>query len=264
MPRARGRPRNRVKCSCRRGVRRQRGDAAGGGGPRSVRPAARRPGLSSTIERVAAVFGVPARPGRGRPRPQLGRGACEVSLGDAAGGRPDSGCARCGTGSGTVWRTGLGSPTRLSGPRSARPRCRSRPLSGAELPSFGRVTKAEKGIIWWLMSEPEGALAVLKGLDLADFDGLASRSVLDLARKLNEDRGFSPSALLERLSVSEAQLVRTIASEPEPPTLELHFCVREIQRTPLRARAHGIAAGDRSPSEQRRVEQSRDERAAGS
>ncbi len=28
----------------------------------------------------------------------------------------------------------------------------------------------------------------------------------------------------------EAQLVRTIASEPEPPTLELNFCVREIQR----------------------------------
>ncbi len=29
----------------------------------------------------------------------------------------------------------------------------------AELPSFGRMTKAEKGIIWWLMSEPEGAFS---------------------------------------------------------------------------------------------------------
>jgi hypothetical protein len=28
----------------------------------------------------------------------------------------------------------------------------------------------------------------------------------------------------------EAQLVTTIASEPEPPALELSFCVREIQR----------------------------------
>ena len=80
------------------------------------------------------------------------------------------------------------------------------------------------------MSEPEGAFAALKSLDLADFDSLASRSVLDLALKLNEDRGFSPSVLLERLSVVEAQLVRTIASEPEPPTLEVNFCVREIQR----------------------------------
>ena len=37
--------------------------------------------------------------------------------------------------------------------------------------------------------------------------------------------------LLQRLSMTEARLVTTIASEPETPTLELHFCVREIQRT---------------------------------
>ena len=91
-------------------------------------------------------------------------------------------------------------------------RCRAR-----ELPSFGQVTKAEKGLIWWLVHEPEPALAALDGLEPADLEGWRPRSVLDLARKLNEDRGFSPSVLLERLSMVEAQLVTGIASEPKPP-----------------------------------------------
>ncbi len=101
--------------------------------------------------------------------------------------------------------------------------------SGA-LPSFGNVTKAEKGLIWWLIHEPAPALTALEGLELGDFEGLASRSVLDLARKLNENRGFSPSVLLERLSMVEAQLVTGIASEPQPPALSLPSCVREFRR----------------------------------
>ena len=101
--------------------------------------------------------------------------------------------------------------------------------SGALL-SFGNVTKAEKGLIWWLIHEPAPALTALEGLELGDFEGLASRSVLDLARKLNENRGFSPSVLLERLSMVEAQLVTGIASEPQPPALSLPSCVREFRR----------------------------------
>jgi len=92
------------------------------------------------------------------------------------------------------------------------------------------VTKAEKGLIWWLIHEPAPALTALEGLELGDFEGLASRSVLDLARKLNENRGFSPSVLLERLSMVEAQLVTGIASEPQPPALSLPSCVREFRR----------------------------------
>ena len=48
-------------------------------------------------------------------------------------------------------------------------RCRAR-----ELPSFGQVTKAEKGLIWWLIHDPEPALAALAGLEPADFEGLAA------------------------------------------------------------------------------------------
>ena len=99
-----------------------------------------------------------------------------------------------------------------------------------ELPSFGRVTKAEKGLIWWLFNRPEHALEALGTLEDADFAALPARSVLDLARKLNEDSGFSASVLMQRLSAVEAQLVTSIASEPEPPALGLKYCVLEMKR----------------------------------
>ncbi len=98
------------------------------------------------------------------------------------------------------------------------------------IPSFGQVTKAEKGLIWWLIHEPEPALAALSELEPSDFDGLASRSVLDLARRLNDNRGFSPSVLLERLNMVEAQLVTGIASEPAGSAWAASFCVQQLKR----------------------------------
>jgi DNA primase len=99
-----------------------------------------------------------------------------------------------------------------------------------DIPGFGQVTKAEKGLIWLLVHRPEDALRAVEGLDAVDLEGLASSSVLDLARKLNEDRGFSPSVLLERLTMGEAQLVTGVASEPEPPVHEAENCARMIKR----------------------------------
>jgi DNA primase len=98
------------------------------------------------------------------------------------------------------------------------------------LTSFGSVTKAEKGLIWWLVHEPGQALAALESLDPEDFAGLISRSVLDLALELNENRGFSPSVLLERLSTIEAQLVTGIASEKEPHVNDAESCAQIIRR----------------------------------
>ena len=98
------------------------------------------------------------------------------------------------------------------------------------LTSFGSVTKAEKGLIWWLVHEPGQALAALESLDREDFSGLISRSVLDLALELNENRGFSPSVLLERLSTIEAQLVTGIASEKEPHVNDAESCAQIIRR----------------------------------
>jgi len=100
-----------------------------------------------------------------------------------------------------------------------------------EMPSFGQVTKAEKGLIWLLIHRPWDALDALDSLEQVDVEGLATRSVLDLAQKLNEDRGFSPSVLLERLTMVEAQLVTRIAGEqPEPHVHDAEGCARIIKR----------------------------------
>ena len=103
-------------------------------------------------------------------------------------------------------------------------------LPRREIPSFSQVTQAEKGLIWSLVHDPGPALGVVESLEAEDLEGLAARSVLDLARKLNEDRGFAPSAFLERLSLVEAQLVTGIASEPKPPTLSVDSCARAVRK----------------------------------
>ena len=103
-------------------------------------------------------------------------------------------------------------------------------LTSSQLPGLGQVTKAEKGLIWWLVHRPELALDALTILDPGDLEGLASRSVLDLALKLNENNRFSPSVLLERLNVSEAQLVTGIASEAEPHVHDAAECAQILKR----------------------------------
>jgi DNA primase len=103
-------------------------------------------------------------------------------------------------------------------------------LAPGVLKGAGRATNAEKGLIWSLMHEPAGALEAVAGLDPEDFEGIPAGSVLDLARKLADNKGFSPTALLERLSMTEAQLVSVIAAEPQPPALALDSCVRELRR----------------------------------
>jgi DNA primase len=100
----------------------------------------------------------------------------------------------------------------------------------AILPSLEQVTHAEKGLVWLLVHRPETARGALPELDDADLEGLAAGAVLDLARKLNEDTGFSPSLLLERLGAAEVQLVTGIASEHEPPVHDAGDCVRILRR----------------------------------
>jgi len=106
-------------------------------------------------------------------------------------------------------------------------------LTKRAVPSFGQVTKAEKGLIWLLIHRPEDALEALITLDGPDFEGLAAQAILDLARKLNEDKGFSPSALLERLTMVDAQLVTAIASEGEAHVKDATSCVRILRRLRL-------------------------------
>jgi DNA primase len=107
---------------------------------------------------------------------------------------------------------------------------RGQSMSSSELPGLGQITKAEKGLIWWLVHRPEQAVDALRTLDSVDLEGLATRSVLDLALKLNDDRGFSPSVLLERLNTSEAQLVTGVASESEPHVHDAGECAVILKR----------------------------------
>ena len=107
---------------------------------------------------------------------------------------------------------------------------RGQTLNSNELPGLGQITKAEKGLIWWLVHRPEMAVDALASLDATDLEGLASRSVLDLALKLNDDRGFSPSVLLERLNVGEARLVTGVASESEPHVHDATECALILKR----------------------------------
>jgi DNA primase len=103
-----------------------------------------------------------------------------------------------------------------------------------DIPSIGQVTKAEKALIWFLIHDPARALSAIRALDDGDFATISTGSVLDLARKLDEDSSFSPSALLERLNSAELKLVTGVASEPQALVKDdADECVRILKRTRL-------------------------------
>jgi DNA primase len=103
-----------------------------------------------------------------------------------------------------------------------------------DIPSIGQVTKAEKALIWFLIHDPARALSAIRALDEEEFETISIGSVLDLARKLDEDSSFSPSALLERLNSAELKLVTGVASEPQALVKDdAAECVRILKRTRL-------------------------------
>jgi DNA primase len=104
-------------------------------------------------------------------------------------------------------------------------------LSPAELPSLGEVKKAEKALIWWLIQRPAEAREVLDTLDEEDLRALAARRIFEMARSLHAETAERlPSALIQRLSTGDAQLVSKIASEPAPPATLVDECVRAMKR----------------------------------
>jgi DNA primase len=108
-------------------------------------------------------------------------------------------------------------------------------ITKRELPGFGApgvaayTTKAEKGLIWLLVHDPGKALVALDELEPADLQGLASASVLDLAKKLKENSKFSPTLFLDQ-SLAEAPYITGIASESEAHVHDAAECVRELKR----------------------------------
>jgi DNA primase len=100
-----------------------------------------------------------------------------------------------------------------------------------ELPNFGRVKQAEKGLIWSLVHEPAEAGLALAELESADLHGLVTEHVLDLARSLHTDSAaaVTPAALLARLNQVETALVTGIAAEAAGAAPAL-ACVQALKR----------------------------------
>ncbi len=91
-------------------------------------------------------------------------------------------------------------------------------LTTKELPSFGQMREAERGLIWAVFHDDEGARTALGGLEAGDLETLLTRRVLDLARELYEQGAEDvPSALLARLNSEEARLVAATAAGPARP-----------------------------------------------
>ncbi len=99
-----------------------------------------------------------------------------------------------------------------------------------EVPMVGQLKHAEKALIWGLIHNTGRALEAVADLDEKDLDGLSGRHILEVARSLHgEPLELLPSALLQRLSTVDAQLVAGIgatAITQAPPAA----CARALKR----------------------------------
>jgi DNA primase len=121
------------------------------------------------------------------------------------------------------------------------------------VPAMGQVKDAERGLIWALMHQSDGAREALIELDDTDLEDLATRAILRQARSLQDWPAASlPDALIERLTKGEAILVQEIARQTGAPgqvaecarTLKLRRVSRDaaaVQREIDRLQEAGVA-----------------------
>jgi len=143
-------------------------------------------------------------------------------------------------------------------------------LTARELPSFGQFRPAERGLIWAVFHDDDGAREAFGRLEAEDFDTLLTRRILEVAQGLHESGVDDvPSALLARLNTEEARLVAGIAAENACPVPaaesadELRLLRYERQRAALQREIEQIQAsggdGDQLAAlGQRKVELSRE------
>jgi DNA primase len=107
-------------------------------------------------------------------------------------------------------------------------------VTAREMPAAGQLKDAEKALIWWIIQRPGEARVVLDSLEKEDLAGLAARQVFEVAKSLDREQAeHLPSALIQRLSTMDAQLVTRIASEPNPPVKVVEECGRAVKRLRL-------------------------------
>jgi DNA primase len=143
-------------------------------------------------------------------------------------------------------------------------------LTARELPSFGQIRPAERGLIWALFHDEDGAREALGRLESGDFETLLTRRILEVAQSLHESGvEDAPAALLARLSTEEARLVTGIAAESVRPVpaaesaAELRLLRLERERAALQRELEALqssGASDERMGElgQRKVELSRE------
>jgi DNA primase len=105
-------------------------------------------------------------------------------------------------------------------------------VAAIDRPKVGldQVKTAEKGVIWAVMRTPDLGIAALAELDEEDLEGLATRTVLEQARSLQDmPPDALPPTLLERLNEVEVRLVQEIGRQSHPPGDPLD-CVRALKR----------------------------------
>ena len=88
----------------------------------------------------------------------------------------------------------------------------------------------ERAMLWAMVHAPGDAIAALRKLELADLEGLRSQDLIEKAMLLAATHGDElPTALMERLSDQESQLLARVATEREPPVRDLDMCVQVLR-----------------------------------
>jgi DNA primase len=88
----------------------------------------------------------------------------------------------------------------------------------------------ERGLLWALVHAPGEAAAIVRQLQPADVQGLRSQSVLEKALTcMTLADADIPAALMARLTEVEAQLLATVASAEQAPSLDLKECVQVLR-----------------------------------
>jgi hypothetical protein len=99
--------------------------------------------------------------------------------------------------------------------------------------SLGQVKPAERGLIWAVMRNTPSGMAALEHLGEEDFEGLATRGILQQARSLQGWPETSlPQTLMERLSKGESALVDEICRHSSAPSAAAD-CVKVLQQLRL-------------------------------
>jgi len=106
-------------------------------------------------------------------------------------------------------------------------------VTARQVPASGSLKQAEKALIWTLVHRTDEAIEALADLEAADLEGLNGREIFEAAQAAfgpdNAPANRLPSALFERLSTVNAELVTSIAATPTPPAPATE-CVRAIKR----------------------------------